>query len=233
MSIKAKLASILMGLVSFASMGQGEQDSIILLNGRVFHGPVTAVSDGFLKYKETPKKGDPFTGSFETYRVFSYTQNGNETILYKQDDQSDNYLTVDEARNATLGSYDARQTFKPRFVFWSSFALGYGMSLFDTYLLQKTFDHPDYFNEDIESPGFLKSQPTFLPIVAPLVLSAAWTFPSFKIREKQMIQTHLLNDESYYRGYHRVARQKRIFAALKGSLIGIGAGLVTYAVFKP
>jgi hypothetical protein len=230
--MKAVLASILMVLVSFVSTAQGEQDSIILLNGRVFRGPVTSVENGFLKYKETTKGGESFTGEFDLYRVFSYTQNGAETILYKQDETSDNYLTIDEARNATLGSYDARQTFKPRFVFWSSFAIGYGVSLYDTYLLQATVDHDNYIGPHTEG-GLFKSQPTFLPIVAPLVLSAAWTFPSFKVREKQMIQTHLLNDESYYRGYHRVARQKRIFAALKGSLIGIGAGLVTYAVFKP
>ncbi len=232
MNIKALLASILMVMVSFVSIAQAEQDSIILLNGRVFRGPVTSVENGFLKYKETTKKGDSFTGEFATYRVFSYTQQGTETILYKQDEAADNYLTVDEARNATLGSYDARQTFKPRFVFWSSFVLGYGMSLYDTYLLQGTIDHPNYLG-DFDSPGFFKSRPTFVPILVPLVVSAAWSFPSFKLREKQMIQTHLLNDESYYRGYHRVARQKRIFGALKGSLIGIGAGLVTYAVFKP
>ncbi|NOQ74704.1 MAG: hypothetical protein GQ574_22010 [Crocinitomix sp.] len=232
MNVKSLLASILMVLVSFGAMAQGEQDSIILLNGRVFLGPVTSVENGILKYQETTKKGETFTGEFATYRVFSYTQKGTETILYKQDEASDNYLSVDEARNATLGSYDARQTFKPRFVFWSSFALGYGMSLFDTYLGQASIDHDDYIGPFTE-PGLFKSRPTFAPIFVPLVLSAAWTFPSFKVREKQMIQTHLLNDESYYRGYHRVARQKRIFSALKGSLIGIGAGLVTYAVFKP
>ncbi|MFT5823677.1 MAG: hypothetical protein ACI8ZM_004939 [Crocinitomix sp.] len=232
MNVKSLLASTLMILVSIVSTAQGEQDSIILLNGRVFHGPVTSIENGILKYQEKTKKGETFTGEFATYRVFSYTQKGTETILYKQDEAADNYLSVDEARNATLGSYDARQTFKPRFVFWSSFALGYGMSLYDTYLLQSTIDHENYIGSFTEG-GLFKSQPTFVPMFIPLVLSASWSFPSFKLKEKQMIQTHLLNDESYYRGYHRVARQKRIFSALKGSLIGIGAGLITYAVFKP
>ncbi len=152
--------------------------------------------------------------------------------MYQQDELKDNFLTVNEARNATLGSYDARQTFKPRFVFWSSVALGYGMSLYDTYLLQKSVDHKDYSGVH-QSGGFFKSRPTFTPIFVPLVLSVGWSLPSFKIKEKQIIQTHLFNDESYYRGYHRVARHQRVFAALKGSLIGIGAGLITYAVFKP
>lgn len=232
MNVKSLLATALILTTTFASMAQGEQDSIILLNGRVFRGPITAIDDGFLKYKETPKRGEVFTTEFETYRIFSYTQGGLETILYKQDEQDNNYLSVDEARNATLGSYDARETFKPRFVFWSSFVMGYGMSLFDTYLGQASIDNEKYIGP-FTDPGFFKSRVTFVPIIVPLVLSAAWSFPSFKVKEKQMIQMHLLDDESYYRGYHRVARQKRIFGALKGSLIGIGAGLVTYAVFKP
>jgi hypothetical protein len=232
MSVKAQIVCLCCLLSSLVSHSQTAQDSIILLNGRVFIGPVVSVSDGFLKYTETTKSGETFTSEFDIYRIFSYTQNGTETILYKQDDLKDNFLTVDEARNATLGSYDARKTFKPRFVFWSSMALGYGASIFDTYLLQKTVDHPQYVGTQT-SGGLFKSRPTFMPIFAPLVLSVGWSLPSFKIKEKQMIQTHLLNDKSYYRGYHRIARHKRVFGALKGSLIGIAAGMITYAAFKP
>ena len=219
-------------LAGLSVYGQSEQDSIILLNGRVYRGTIISTSDNILTYKEIGRKGNEFTGVMEYYRLFSFTQNGMEKVIYEQDELKDNFLTVEEARNATLGSYDARQTFKPRFVFWSSFALGYGASLYDTYLLQKTIDHPDYLG-DQKSKGFFKSDATFMPVLVPLVLSIGWSFPSFKIKEKQMIQMHLLNDESYYRGFHRIAKQKRILGALRGSLIGIGAGLVTYAIFKP
>lgn len=232
MRLKIQLIGFLSLLSSFYSFGQGVQDSIILLNGRVFRGPVVSAENGFLKYKETTKTGETFTSQFDLYRVFSYTQNGTETIVYEQDDEKDNFLTVDEARNATLGSYDARQTFKPRIVFWSSLAIGYGTSLYDTYLQQKSVDDPDYLGP-YTAGGFFKSRPSLMPILAPIVLSAGWSLPSFRVREKQIIQTHLFNDESYYRGYHRVARGKRVFGALKGSLIGIGAGLITYAIFKP
>jgi hypothetical protein len=219
-------------LAGFSVYGQSEQDSIILLNGRVYRGTIIGSSDNVLTYKEIDRKGNEFTGVMEYYRLFSFTQNGVEKVIYEQEELKDNFLKVEEARNATLGSYDARKTFKPRFAFWSSFALGYGVSLYDTYLLQKTINHPDYFGSQT-TKGFFKSDPTFMPILAPLVLSVGWSFPSFKIKEKQMIQMHLLNDESYYRGYHRIAKQKRILGALRGSLIGIGAGLVTYAIFKP
>ena len=232
MYLKAQLVCLLCLINTFISFSQAEQDSIILLNGRVYRGAVTSLNDGFLKFQETDKNGNSFTSEIATYRIFSYTQNGTENELYQQNEINNNFLTLDEARNATLGSYDARQTFKPRFVFWSSMAVGYSAALFDTYLQQSTIDHDNYVG-DFTSSGLFKSKPTIFPFFIPAVLSVTWALPSFKIKENQIIQTHLLNNESYYRGYHRVAKQKRIIAALKGSLIGIGAGLVTYAVFKP
>lgn len=232
MNITNSFVSFLLIFTSFLSFGQSEQDSIILLNGRVYRGTINEVNNDFVLFSEKDKKGNILNSEMSNYRIFSYTKKGEETIVYKQNDQTANFLTENEARKATLGSYDARQTFKPRVVFWSSLALGYGMSLYDTYLQQKTIDHEDYNNE-YNSRGFFKSNPTFLPIFVPLVLTASWAIPSFKIKEKQMIQMHLKNDESYYRGYHRIAKQKRMLAALRGSLIGIGAGMLTYAVFKP
>ncbi len=214
------------------AFGQAKLDSIILLNGRVYRGTILSASGDLLKYKETDKNGMEFNAEMDFYRIFSYTQGGEEHLIYQQDEFKDNFLSVDEARNATLGSYDARKTFKPRFVFWTSFALGYTAAIFDTYLPQSAIDNPNYIGTQT-SAGLFKKGPTVFPFVVPVVLSASWSFPSFKIKENQMIQKQLLNDASYYRGYHRVAKQKRILGALKGSLIGIGAGLVTYAVFKP
>ena len=111
-------------LAGLSVYGQSEQDSIILLNGRVYRGTIISTSDNILTYKEIDRKGNEFTGVMEYYRLFSFTQNGMEKVIYEQDELKDNFLTVEEARNATLGSYDARQTFKPRFVFWSSFEIG-------------------------------------------------------------------------------------------------------------
>jgi len=232
MMLKRFFGIVLFLSCGFSVFGQAQLDSIILLNGRVYRGTITSTTDNFLRYKEVDRKGNEFSSEMDFYRVFSYTQNGEEHVLYEQDEFKDNFLTIAEARNATLGSYDARKTFKPRFVFWSSLALGYTVALFDTYLPQSVIDDPKYIG-DQTSAGLFKKGPTLIPFIVPVVLSASWSFPSFKIKEKQMIQTHLLNDESYYRGYHRVAKQKRIMGALRGSLIGIGAGLITYAVFKP
>jgi len=232
MKMTLRLLGFLFFINGFIAFGQAEKDSILLLNGRVYKGTITSVDDQLLKFTEIDKKGNSFTSEIATYRIFSYTQNGQDNTLYKQDEFKDNFLTVDEAKNATLGSYDARQTFKPRFVFWSSFILGYSASLFDTYLPQSAIDNPNYIGSET-SPGLFKKSPTIFPFLVPALLTVSWSLPSFRIKEHQMIQKHLLNNESYYRGYHRISKQKRMLSALKGSLIGIGAGMVTYAVFKP
>lgn len=235
-TVDMKMRKILLFITLFCltpnGFSQVEKDSIILINGHVYRGTITNAAGDFISFKEEDRKGNTFTSQIESYRIFSYTQSGQTTTVYTPNEIGGDFLTVDEARKATLGSYDARQTFKPRFVFWSSLAIGYGASLYDTYLLQKTVDHEQY-QGDYTSSGFFKSRPSFFPFLAPAVLSVSWSIPSFKVKKKQMIQVDLLNDESYYRGYHRIARQKRIFAALKGSFIGIGTGMLTYAFLKP
>lgn len=224
---------LLVFLTSFSSIfAQSQQDSIILLNGKVFKGEITGSDEFYLKYKEVDRKGSIYESQIELYRIFSYTKNNTETVLYQQNEELDNYLTVKEAKHATLGSYDARQTFKPRFVFWSSAVLGFGATIWDTYLLDKTIQH-EFYAGSHTTPGFFKSEPSLFPVIVPLVLTVGWSFPSFKVKQDQMIQKHLLNDADYYRGFHRIAKQKRMLGALKGSLVGIGAGLITYAVFKP
>lgn len=232
MNLHAPFLLLLVLLTASFSYGQAEQDSIILLNGRVYLGAIISTDNQLVTFTEKDKKGNVLNSQIEEYRIFSYTRNNKETVLYTQNDEMDNFLTITEARNTTLGSYDARQTFKPRFVFWSSVAVGYGARLWDTYLLQKTIDNKDYIGS--ETTGvFFKSRPSLFPVLAPLLLSVTWSIPSFRIKPEQMIQKHLLNDDSYYRGFHRIAKQKRMLAALTGSVIGIGAGLITYGVFKP
>jgi hypothetical protein len=213
-----------------------QQDSIVLLNGRVYRGTVISFLNDTLKYTDPETEPGDLPFEITSERIFSFVVNGNESVVYKQDELKGDFLTVDEARFATLGSYDARKTFKPRVVFWSSLAIGYGLSLLDTYYTQQSYD--DFVAENGIPPtgaavGFFGTGPTLMPFLSPLVLSTAWGLPSFKVKEKQVLQKDLFGNEIYYRGYHRVAKQKRVFAAAKGSVIGIGLGIISYAVFSP
>ena len=216
-------------LFPLLSIAQGMSDSLILLNGKVYRGEFKSLKGGVLKFDMTDRKGEVFTSEMDVYRVFSYSVGAKETIVYKKNEEMNNFLDMEDARKATLGSYDARQTFKPRAVFWSSLVLGYAASLYDTYLPESILDDPNYLGTE---SGFFTKGPTFFPVLVPAVLSVGWSLPSFKVKESQMLQLHLKGDEQYYRGYHRVAKQKRMLNALKGGLIGVGAGMLTYYVAR-
>lgn len=213
-----------------------QQDSIVLLNGKVYRGEVKKVEGGILTYTELKKDGTSEEIDLTTDRLFSYVDNGKETVFYVENEFTGDFLSVESARNATLGSYDARQTLKPRFVFYSSLLLGFGISLLDTYYSQSAYDN---FVATNGSPpitaqvGFFGAKPTLMPVLAPMVLSGSWAIPSFRIKPKQLLQKNLYGNEEYYRGFNRVARQKRVLAALKGSVIGIGLGYISYFVFTP
>lgn len=213
----------------------GQSDSIILLNGKVYRGDITSYENGILKYQGLDKKNQPIPMELTADRLFSFTDDGKETVVYLQNEFAGDFLTVQEAKNSTLGSYDARHTFKPRIAFITSLLCGYGISLLDTYYTQQSYD--DFYAANQTPPskvvGFFGSKPSLLPIVSPIVLSAVWGLPSFRLKEHQILQKNLFGDASYYRGYHRVAKQKRVLASLLGSAIGIGTGMLSYYVFNP
>lgn len=235
-AVNILLITILLS-VNFNSYSQILKDSIILLNGHVYRGDIDKIEGDFIFYTEINKKGEEERIEMSTYRIFSYTQDGQESILYKQDEFKGDFLTIEETRSTTLGSYDARQTYKPRFVFWSSLAMGFGASLFDTYFSQKSLNTlTDTVMGVVYKPdlnvGFFGSSPTVFPFTVPIVLSVCWGIPSFKIKDKQILQKNLYGNEMYYRGFHRIAKQKRIFASLSGGFIGVAAGMISYSIFK-
>lgn len=207
-----------------------QRDSILLLNGKVLHGNVLGLEktpgDSILKYETIRKDGSSRPEIIQTYRVFHFVDEGNTRVLYRQDEFLGNYLSVSDTRDVTYGSYDARRTFKPHVPTWTSFALGFGASIFDTYLTNKQANDPDLIEP--KTPGFFKGNPSIFPFLVPVVVSVSWGLPSFRLKEKNMIHKQYLHNENYYRGYHRIAKQKRMLGALLGSLGGIATGMIIH-----
>jgi hypothetical protein len=223
-------------LLNISSFGQTEKDSILLLNGKVYHGKIIGIGksegDSILTFKEETKKGMVNT-NLAFYRIFSYTENGTEKIIYHQNEFLGNYLTVAETKDVTIGSYDARQTFKPTIPFWTTFVLGAGVSVMDTYLSQKTLDKPDYTNPyGYTSPGLFKDRLSLLPVLVPVVVSVGWSIPTFKLKRKKMIHQEYFNNANYYRGYHRIAKQKRMLGSMLGGFAGIASGWATHLIIN-
>ncbi|MEO9533710.1 MAG: hypothetical protein ABJG68_01835 [Crocinitomicaceae bacterium] len=214
-------------VVPFISgFSQSLQDSILMLNGKVFYGEFSKLdeveNDSVLLFNHDGKNE-----SFSIQRVFSYTQNGTENILYRKDEFKGDFLSIEETKAVTFGSYDARQTFKPHVPFWTSYALGLGASLFDTYLTKK--DTMGAVSTDL-TPGFFQKRPSLFPFLVPAVVTVSWSLPSFKLKDKNIIHKEYFKNENFYRGYHRIAKQKRMLGALLGSLSGIATGFLIYAV---
>lgn len=231
-----RISLLLTLIIVFSISGISQQDSIVLLNGKVYRGEIVKVEAGVLTYTEKNKDSGTTDVEITTDRLFSYIDNGAETVCYVENEFTGDFLPVESVRRATLGSYDARQTLKPRFVFWSSLAIGIGISLLDTYYTQNAYDNFVAINgvPPINAQvGFFGAKPTLMPVLVPMILSGTWAIPSFRIKPHQLLQKNLYGDENYYRGFHRIARQKRVLAALKGSAIGIGLGFASYFIFSP
>ena len=215
-------------IFSFSLFSQNFQDSIILLNGKSFIGQFEKTNDEFLFFNLKGKNGNDLI-MLEKYRVFSYTVDNAETVVYKYDSLSDNFLTVNQSRKFALGSYDARQMYSSKPAFYTSIGLSYGLSLFDTYLTKKAAK--EHIIPNLKT-GFFSRKPSILPLTMMLVMPISFGLPSTKVKSKHILQKGLRNDQYYYEGFNNVARQKRSMSALKGSLIGIGLGYLSYGVFK-
>ena len=212
-------------LVNYAT-SQSFKDSVILLNGKSYKCNVIKSEGTSLNFQVEGKKGDAQNYNVDTYRIFSYHQNNTETILYKKNDELGNFLTVDQSRRYAIGSYDGRQTYKPFYVFLTSFSLTYGISIWDTYLPANQNNDPNL------NTGFFGKSPTLIPFAAPILFAASFGLPNSRAKDKYMLHKTYINDQMYYNGFNAYAKQKRALSALKGSAIGLGLGLLSYAILK-
>ena len=222
-----QLLTFFAALSTFTSFSQNVQDSVLMLNGKVFHGDFVKLddieNDSVLQFKLENGK----TENFSIQRIFSYTTKGASNILYRKDEFKGDFLSIEETKAVTFGSFDARKTFKPHFPFWSGYALGLGASMFDTYLTKK--DTIGAVSQDLQ-PGFFQKKPSMFPFLIPAVVTVSWSFPSFKLKEKKIIHKEYFRNENFYRGYHRIAKQKRMLSSLLGSISGIATGLILYGI---
>ena len=217
-------------LANYAN-SQNYQDSVLLLNGKSYKCNIIGMEGPSLHFKVEGKKNIPEDYFVADYRVFSYTANNKEIVVYQKNEEIGNFLTIDESKRYAIGSYDARQTYKTKLVFWSSLALGYGVSLFDTYLSQSAIDSPTSTISGYNA-GFFGKGPTIFPFALPILLTASFGLPNSRAKDKYMLHKNYINDQMYYNGFNAYAKQKRAFSALKGSAIGLGLGLISYAILK-
>jgi len=182
------------------------QDKILFLNGKELEGSLLNKTNYEFTFKDT--KGKEFV--IDKYRVFSYVQNKQESVVYEYDTLSGNFLKVEDMKMFVYGERDAYLTYKPVITNTLGFAVGGTAG----YLMHK-------------NQSFV-----FIPV--PLLYTVATLILPTKVNQRKLKDTQYLKQDEYLRGYERIARSKRTQSALKTSLIGMGAGfLVSFIVNKP
>ena len=174
------------------------QDKLLFLNGKTLEGSLIEKTNYEYTFKTIKEK--QFV--IDKYRVFSYTQNNKETIVYEFDTLSGNFLKVQDMKMFVYGERDAHQTFKPRLT--NIIGLGVGAAA-----------------------GFMmQNDQNFIYIAAPVLFTVTTLLFPTKVNQKKLTDIQYIKEDEYLRGYERIARSKRTQGALKTSLVGMGAGFL-------
>ncbi len=193
------LKIILISTFIAASVCAIGQDEILFLNGKSLKGSLLDKTEYEFTFKD--QKGRQFI--LDKYRVFSYTQNNKESIIYSYDTLSGNFLKVQDMKMFVYGERDAHETFKPGFSNLMAFGVGAGA-------------------------GFaMQKDQSFLYLPAPLLYTTITLLFPTRVKQRRLTETKYIKEDEYLRGYERIARSKRTQGALRNSIIGMVAGYVT------
>jgi hypothetical protein len=174
------------------------QDKLLFLNGKELEGSLIDKTKYEFTFKN--KGGNQFI--IDKYRVFSYTKNNKENIVYEFDTLSGNFLKVEDMKMFVYGEKDAHKTFKPVLTNTLGFMIGGAAG----YLMHK--------DQSI----------VYIPI--PLVFTVSTLIFPTKVKQKKLQNIQYLKEDEYLRGYERIARGKRTQGALKTSFVGMGVGFL-------
>lgn len=188
-------------LLVFFSFSAYSQDEILMLSGHILNGKIIDHNKQTITYEYT-KGNNTRILDVETYRVFSFTQNGKENIVYKKDTAMGNFLPVDEMRYFIWGAQDAMEHYNGRWAFISGTAIG-------------------------AVGGYFLAQ-SFVVISVPLVYPIVTSIHKIHPKETYSRDPKLLNEPAYLAGYHKNTKSKRFFQALKGSLLGTAVGVTAF-----
>lgn len=185
-------------MITGAAMAQQAPNEILLMTGKIVHGQVTGRDSLHLFYEFGSKEK---AKKLDLERVFAWTTaDGSEQVLYQVDTTAERFFTVDEMRYYIQGEQDARKSYKAN---WTLLA---GVPL-------------------AAAAGFALNG-SVVVFTVPFLTMVLAGIPSYTIRAKQMSNTSLITQPAYVLGFERTARNKRLFKALGGAVVGAAAGVL-------
>lgn len=143
-------------------------------------------------------------GEMEHDELFSASKAEAEKIYYSLDEPNGDFLSQDEMRAFVIGEKDARYGVRGRFWLISGFAVG-------------------------AISGYAMKASVYSVAVPPLFALSA-QIPVVKIKESHISDRAYYQNEDYAAGYASHARSKYTRQALKGSVLGMLVGMLTYAI---
>jgi len=177
------------------------QDTITLLGGNTIIAKVNSVDSLNVNYTLQKKKSakDKFVSSEMVFDI--RYENGTTDTLYYKSPEMDHYLTPEEMHLFILGEQDAKADYHPKMTAILGVVVGAGLG----YLLRD---------------GFYVAG-------VPLVYTIGAGVSKIDIKNINQRSTTILSHPAYQEGYIKVARSKKAFNALAGSLLGtiIGVGI--------
>lgn len=213
---------ILLGTQSFNA-----QDKILLLNGKSYEGKFLSKSEDLVNFNFVKKSGKTKPFSFERIRVYSVTKEGQEeSVLYKKDTSMFLYYSQYEMRMFIYGEKDAYNRYKVTRPWATGFAIGLGVSLYDTYLNEGYTCH----NGNEVTKGFLKRQPSLAQFIVPFVVPLTTGAIKPKMKAKFASDPTFLANEYYIEGFKKVRRFRRVKSSLFGTLCGVATGMLAYYI---
>ena len=191
--------------LTFVSLNINAQDKLLFLNGKILAGKILNQTDYEFSFQDTKNK----QYNIDKYRIFSFTKNETEHLIYKYDTLAGNFLKLDDMKLYVYGERDAHFTYNSHFVSAVGLVLG-GAS---GYLMHK--------------------DQNFLYIATPFAYTTLTLPFGTKVKQQNSIKNKdFLKKDEYLRGYDRVARSKRTTNALKSSFVGMGVGFIISVILK-
>lgn len=159
------------------------------------------------KRKELPPV-NLIPGEMDKESVFSAEIPGEgEKLYYYYNEDDGNYLPVDHMKMFINGERDARNNHRGSIAFWSGLAVGAGS-------------------------GYLMETSIFT-LAVPFAFALTTRIPTVKINESHISDPSFKFDENYAAGYESYARSRNTIQGLKGSALGILAGMLIYSLVNP
>ena len=175
------------------------QDTLVLLNGDIRAGKVTHFDSLSVTYTFLKKKKTK-TRAFSTEIIYSIQQGKNPVqVIYEQGSDYAHLLSVVDMGNYLYGIQDAKEFYKSPWVFWGGVVFNAGVG----YLLYENF----------------------ASAAGPLIYTVGMGASKINNHPNVKRPFEITRTTYYQEGYLKVARSKKIYKALTGSLAGLLIGI--------